>query len=122
MSAVRVLVLDDDPLQIELLERALSRDGFEVMGVERAALLDAAAREFRPDVVLLDVNLHGESTEGTVTRARAAAPTGARVLLYSSWEDSRLRALARELGADGWISKGESVVGIGHKLKRIRER
>jgi hypothetical protein len=71
----RVLVVDDDPLQVELVERGLSRDGFEVRGV--------------------------------------------RIVLYSAWEESRLRVLAGQLGADGFISKSDSVTAFGRRLRAM---
>ena len=119
--AIRVLVVDDDPLQLELVERALSRDGFEVRGVFTAEALAAEARTMSPDLVLIDVNLPDAEGDRIVAITRDAAP-GARVLLYSGWEDSKLRALAIELGADGFISKSESVVGIGRKLRELHKR
>lgn len=119
-SAARVLVVDDDPMQLELVERGLSRDGFEVRGVSTVAELALAARQFLPDVVLLDVNMPDAPGERTIAIARDAAPN-ARLVLYSAWEESKLRILALRLGADGFISKSESVVAIGRRLQDLQK-
>lgn len=115
----RVLVVDDDPMQLELVERGLARDGFEVRGVATVAELAPQARQFLPDVVLLDVNMPDASGERTIAIARDAAPN-ARLVLYSAWEESKLRILALRLGADGFISKSESVVAIGRRLQDLQ--
>jgi two-component system OmpR family response regulator len=115
----RVLVVDDDPMQLELVERGLSRDGFEVRGVTTVVEMAQAARQFLPDVILLDVNMPEASGDRSIKIARDAAPT-ARLVLYSAWEDSKLRVLALQLGADGFISKSESVVAIGRRLQDLQ--
>jgi CheY-like chemotaxis protein len=91
-AAIRLLVVDDDPLQVELVRRGLERDGFEVRGVTRFADMASAAREFEPGVVLLDVNLPDAPETNMIGEVRDAAP-GARVIVYSAWEDAKLRVL-----------------------------
>lgn len=116
---IRVLVVDDDPMQLELVERALSRDGFAVRTVGTLAELVAASVGFAPEFVVVDVNLPDASPDRAIAIARDAA-NGARVVLYSAWEDSKLRALALRSGADAFISKSESVVAIGQRLRDLR--
>jgi DNA-binding NarL/FixJ family response regulator len=118
VTPIRVLVIDDDPLQIELVERALSRDGFELRGVSTLAEVTAAAKAFVPNVVLLDINMPQSSPEQVIARIRDAVP-GSRIVLYSAWEDSKLRGLASRLGADAFISKSESVFAIGNRLRDV---
>jgi two-component system response regulator MprA len=114
----RVLVVDDDPMQVELVERGLSRDGFEVRGVTSIADMVVEAGRFAPRIVLIDVNMPDAPGERAVAIARDAAP-GVRVVLYSSWEESRLRVLASQLGADGYISKSDSVTAFGRRLRAM---
>lgn len=118
MTAIRLLVVDDDPMQIELVERALSRDGFDVRGVSSPAAIGDAAKAFMPALVLLDVNMPETSPEQVIAIVRDAA-AGARIVLYSAWEDSKLRGLANQLGADAYISKSESVFAIGGRLREL---
>lgn len=118
-STVRVLVIDDDPLQLELVERGLSRDGFDVRCVDTFPQMQAEARGFAPDIVLVDVNMPDAPDERLVAGIRDAAP-GVRVVLYSAWEDSKLRLLVRQLGADAFLSKSESVAAIGQRLRELQ--
>lgn len=119
-AAIRLLVVDDDPLQLELVQRGLQRDGFDVRGVIRFADLAGEAQRFEPGIVLLDVNMPDAPESGMIGAIRDAAP-GARVILYSAWEDAKLRVLVRQLGADGFISKSESVMAIGRRLRELQK-
>ena len=117
-APIRVLVVDDDPLQLELVARALSRDGFELRGATTCDMLSAVTHDFAPQLVLLDVNMPGTPPERVVAFVREAV-SGARIVLYSAWEDSKLRGLAAKLGADAFMSKSESVFSIGGRLREL---
>jgi DNA-binding response OmpR family regulator len=115
----RILVIDDDALQLELLERVLSRDGFQV--AVGASLNDIAqlAKDFRPHVVLMDVNIPGASGGKGVPLARATAPIYTRFYLFSACDESKLRQLAREHKADGYLSKSLPVAEVSRKLREL---
>jgi two-component system, OmpR family, response regulator len=115
---IRLLLVDDDAMQLELVERALSRDGFEVRGASTLAALAHLAAELGPELVMVDVNMPEAPLEAVVAAVRVAAPA-ARVILYSAWEESKLKKLAQELGAHGYVSKSESVFELGPKLRRF---
>ena len=118
---LRLVVVDDDELQLELMERALSREGFEIGRASTGAALASEAKRLSPHIVLVDVNMPDEPAAKILAIARDAAPT-ARVFLYSAWDVSRLRTLASELGADGFISKSESVALIGQRIRELYTR
>jgi DNA-binding NarL/FixJ family response regulator len=117
-ASIRLLVIDDDPLQVELVDRALSRDGFTLLGVTSIEGLAAVTKSFVPQLVLLDVNMPDTAPDRVIAIVRDAVGT-ARVVLYSAWEDSKLRGLATKIGADAYISKSESVFSIGSRLKEL---
>ena len=56
-SPVRVLVVDDEPSLAELLLLALRYEGWQIRTAPDGAAALRAAREFRPDAVVLDVML-----------------------------------------------------------------
>ncbi len=57
--APKVLVVDDDPQANHLLKLLLELDGFEVALCSHGARVQAAAREEKPDVMLMDVHIAG---------------------------------------------------------------
>ena len=115
---LRLLLVDDDAMQLELVERALSRDGFDVRGASSLHALKQLAAELRPELVLVDVNMPEAPLAQVVAAVRGAAPT-ARVILYSAWEEAKLKKLAGELAVDGYVSKSESVFALGPKLRKL---
>jgi DNA-binding response OmpR family regulator len=119
---IRILVIDDDTLQLELLQRVLVRDGFAVATGASVNDISALAKEFRPDVVLMDVNIPGASGGKGLPLARESAPVRTRFYLFSACDESRLRLLARELKADGWLSKSLPVSEVSRRLKEISQQ
>ncbi len=112
--ALKVLVVDDDPLQLEMIQRSLSLEGFEVTVTKAALGVTSLVRSFAPDVVLIDVNIPALTGDRILTIARRHAPPTTRFLLFSACDESKLRALARETG---YISKS---VGGGVIAARLR--
>ena len=115
---VRLLVIEDDVMQSEMVERALGRDGFEVRIARSIGELRTVVGDFVPELVLVDVNMPDAPDGQMVGLVRDLVPT-ARVVLYSAWEEPKLRKLARELGGHGFISKSESVFAIAGRLREL---
>jgi DNA-binding response OmpR family regulator len=118
-SPPRILVIDDDTLQLELLQRVLARDGFTVAVGASMNDIKHLSKEFKPNVVLMDVNIPGASGGTGLPMARSAAPRGTKLYLFSACDESKLRALARDLGADGYLSKSMPVAEVSRKLREI---
>jgi DNA-binding response OmpR family regulator len=108
-APVRVLVVDDDPTHLSLVERTLRGDGFEVRTSASPLGVTNVIVEFAPQLVLLDVNIPALSGTSLIAISRRWAKANTRFVLFSSADESTLRNLAREFGADGWLSK--SVTG-----------
>lgn len=118
---VRLLVVDDDPMQLELVQRALGHEGFVVETTSSLAAAKAAVESFGPDLVLVDVNIPGMSNEDL----RGFVATGgarARVLLFSASDGSHLKTLAARLGAHGWLSKSSALPDIARQLRELHGR
>lgn len=86
MNKHRVLVVDDEPNLSDLVRLHLERaKRFEVRVENRSGCALAAAREFRPDIVLLDVEMPGMNG-GEVARELEADPelSATPVLFFTS--------------------------------------
>ncbi|NUO49605.1 MAG: response regulator [Polyangiaceae bacterium] len=115
---LRVLVVDDDQHQLELVERTLRADGIDVKTCSSPIGVTNLIVSFGPKLVLVDVNIPALSGDRLIGISRRWVPPGTLFVLYSANDESRLRHLAREVEADGWISK--SVTGVDLS-KRVRE-
>lgn len=56
-AAKRILVVEDNELNMKLLNDVLEAHGYEVMSTGRGAIAVEWARQFRPDLILMDLQL-----------------------------------------------------------------
>jgi two-component system, OmpR family, response regulator len=118
-QSLRVLIVDDDQLQLELMERSLRLEGMQVATSSSVFGVSNIMRSFVPDVMLIDVHIPALSGDQLLSLARRNAPEGTKFVLYSSCDEWRLRALARETNADGWISKSADGPMVARKLREV---
>lgn len=111
---VTCLIVDDSTRFLELASSLLERDGIEVVGTASSAA-DALARaaELRPDVVLVDIDLGGESGF-ELTRDLAKVDTV--VILISSHAEADFTDLIEASPALGFIPKAALSARAVHDL------
>jgi DNA-binding response OmpR family regulator len=116
---LRVLIVDDDQLQLELMERSLRIEGFQVATSSSVFGVSNIMRSFEPDVMLIDVHIPALSGDQLLGLARRNAPDTTRFVLYSSCDEWRLKSLAKDTNADGWISKSADAAQVAKKLREV---
>jgi DNA-binding NarL/FixJ family response regulator len=107
--------VDDDPVFRRLVRRMLDRNGLAVIGeAENVASAKEAARNLRPDMVLVDVGLpDGDGV--TLAAALVALPWAPRVVLMSGDPDAATEEDVHLSGAEGFVHKGD-ISGAGLDL------
>ncbi|HTO60880.1 MAG TPA: response regulator [Bradyrhizobium sp.] len=107
MTAIRLLHVDDEPDIRTVVELALSMDPvFEVRSCESGADALAAAAEWQPDLMLLDVMMPVMDGPATLARLRAnPATTDIPVIFMTARAQARETERFRSLGAIGVIPK-----------------
>lgn len=114
----RVMVVDDDPLQLALVGRTLRADGFRVVSSDSTLGVTNTARSFLPHLILLDVRIPELPGDRLVPLLRRTSPD-TLLILYSACDIDQLRRLTAQVSADGWISKSEEVGRLGKKLREL---
>ena len=123
----RLLVVDDDPTNRDLLERRLTRDGFHVgLADSGQAALDAAVDQTY-DLILLDLLMEGLSGLETLQRLKADASTAPiPVVMLSAGDDLDPMVACILAGADDYLTKPIHPVllkaRIGASLEKVRLR
>jgi DNA-binding NarL/FixJ family response regulator len=104
---VTILIVDDHPSFRASARMLLEAEGFDVVGEAQDGLSAiAAARELRPEVVLLDVQLPDIDGFEVASRLRAERDAPA-IVLVSSRDGSDFGSLVADSGACGFIAKAE---------------
>ena len=101
----RILVVDDTPANVRLLEAVLGPRGYEMLTAGSGPeALEAVTRD-RPDLVLLDILMPGMDGYEVCRRLRADPVNSVLpvIMITASGNEEKLRAL--EAGADDFIAK-----------------
>jgi len=115
-----VLVVDDEPALVDVLEQYLCDEGFDVV---RAADGPAAIELFerrRPDLVLLDINLPGFPGTEVLRRMRLARDVP--IIMLTGRVDEVDRVVGLELGADDYVGKPFSPREVVARVKSVLRR
>ena len=105
----RILVVDDHAAIRSGVRTILSAcSDLEVCG--EASTVDEAVKlvgELRPDVVLLDLGLRGESGWAVVRKVRVLNST-AKIIIFSHFDKGFIGTAAKNAGCSGYVSKGQA--------------
>lgn len=114
-TAMRILVIDDEPQIRRALRAGLERSGYTVMAAASGEEgLDIAALH-PPDLVILDLAMPGTDGYAVCSELRKWSKTPIIVLSVRGNEEDKIKAL--DLGADDYLTKP---FGVGELLARMR--
>jgi two-component system KDP operon response regulator KdpE len=115
MSAGRVLVVDDQPKIRRFMRTTLIGDGYEVDEAKTGEEALERMREFRPDLIVLDVNMPGMGGLAACRAMRSDTNIAIIMLTVRNSEEDKVAAL--DAGADDFVTKPFSTPEL---LARIR--
>jgi two-component system response regulator MtrA len=117
----RVLVVDDDTALAEMLGIVLRTEGYEPVFCADGAKALAAFREYKPDLVLLDLMLPGR--DGIDVCRSIRAESGVPIVMLTAKTDTVDVVLGLESGADDYVVKPfkpkELVARVRTRLRRL---
>ncbi len=106
-STIRVLIIDDHPVVLSGCRSLFAGDS--TVRIEEAADAKSGHRAFaqkKPDVTVIDINLPDVSGFELMRRIRKDDPE-ARIIMFSMNDDPAFVVRAIEMGAQGYVSKGD---------------
>jgi two-component system OmpR family response regulator len=118
---VRVLVVDDEPMLSDLLAMALRYEGWEVRAAATGNGAVSAARQFRPDVVILDVMLPDIDGLEVLRRLRGHRPD-VPVLFLTARDAVEDRIAGLTAGGDDYVTKPFSLEEVVARLRALLRR
>lgn len=120
-SAVRVVVVDDESALSDLLTMALRYEGWDVRSASDGRSAISLVREFRPDVVVLDIML--PDIDGLQVLKRLRADGKDTPILFLTAKDSlddRIAGLTA--GGDDYVTKPFSLEELVARLRGLIRR
>ena len=122
-AAHRILVVDDEPDITALVAYHLAKAGYRVSTAATGPDALKAAREERPDIVVLDLMLPGVSGYDVLAELRRRDETrevGVILLTARREEADRIRGLS--LGADDYLTKPFSPQELSLRVQAVLRR
>ena len=119
----KILVVDDEPEAVELLEFNLKQAGYAVSAAGDGAAALKKARAQTPDMVVLDVMLP-EMDGFEICKTLRLEPTMAKlpIIMLTAKAAEIDRVLGLELGADDYLTKPFSPRELLLRIKKILSR
>jgi DNA-binding response OmpR family regulator len=118
-----ILLIDDEPELVKLLDYNLSKAGYLVLTAKDGAAGLATARKHAPDAVILDVMMPGLDGWEVCKRLRQDPSTSALpVIMLTAKADEGDRVLGLELGADDYVTKPFGVRELLARVKALLRR
>jgi DNA-binding response OmpR family regulator len=116
----RILVVDDEPRYVRLMEANLISEGYDVMkGYDGQSAVEMVA-DNKPDLVLLDVMMPGLDGFGACERIREFSSIPIIMVTAKGEEQDRVRGL--DVGADDYIVKPFSATEVLARVRAVLRR
>ncbi|MDD2488199.1 MAG: response regulator transcription factor [Bacteroidales bacterium] len=119
----KVLVVDDEEDILEFLSFALSKDGFEVKTATSGTSAIPLAKEFKPDIIILDVMMPGIDGIETCSQLREIKELENMMIVFLTARNEDYSQIAGfEAGADDYVSKPIKPKVLSSRLKALLRR
>lgn len=116
----KVLIIDGDKIQTDLLKEALEREKHEVTVAENGTVAMGLFKLFAPDFVIMESTLAGK--DGLQLLRELRAVSAKPIIVTSERSDVFDKVLALEMGADDYVVKPYDPREIVARLKAITRR
>ena len=118
----KILVVDDEPHIVMMLEARLRKNGFEVATADSGAEAMAKVKQDRPDLVVLDVMMPVMSGFEVCRMLKENPATKAiPVILLTAKSTERDQTLGISAGADAYVTKPYTPEELLGQIKELLE-
>jgi two-component system cell cycle response regulator DivK len=115
----RILVIEDNALNLKLVRDVLQHAGYEVVGARTGEEGLAAAARQEPDLVLMDLQLPGIDGTEALRRLRANERRRMPVVAVTAFAMQADRDRAFEAGFDGYLEKPISIRALPSQVQNF---
>jgi two-component system alkaline phosphatase synthesis response regulator PhoP len=124
MAFQTILVVDDEPQIVEVVQDYLKQAGFRVLTARDGQTALTLARHDRPDLIILDLMLPGGMDGLDVCRRLRQDPALANVpiIMLTARIEETDRLIGLELGADDYVTKPFSPREVVARVRAVMRR
>ena len=121
--SIKILIVDDDPEIIEILNYTLVNSGFQVKTASNGIEAIKKAKKFIPDVILLDVMMPKmDGIEACIKIREIKNLSSTRIIFLSARGEDFTQIAAFDAGADDYINKPVKPKILLKKISSIAKR
>jgi putative two-component system response regulator len=124
IKAARILVVDDEPANVRLLERMLGQAGYEnLLSTRDSREVFTLAREFAPDLILLDLHMPGMDGFEVMEKLRSLIPPESYlpILVLTADITPAAEQRALEMGAKDFVAKPLRLAQVLLRIQNLLE-
>ncbi len=123
MSGTPILVVDDAPISRKMIRLLLTHDGYEVRTAERAEDALRMLSDYRPELILADIQLPGMNGLDMTRRVKEDPRTSSiKVVALTACAMKEDRERALNAGCDDYISKPINTAALSSKIRELIAR
>lgn len=120
MTKRKLLVVEDEPVQLKILTSGLAAEGFDVVVARDGVTAVAMVRKEQPNLVLLDIGLPGGDGYVVLQRMKALAQHSVvPIIAVSARSAATDRKKMLELGADDYFQKPVDISGLVGRINEL---
>ncbi|MBS4026575.1 MAG: response regulator transcription factor [Clostridia bacterium] len=118
--ALKIFIVDDEQLIIDVLQAYLEREGYEVYSANNGAEALKKIKEQKPDFLILDLMLPDISGEEICRQVRGFSNMPILMLTAKTAEEDRIQGIV--IGADDYVTKPFSPREVVVRVQAILRR
>ncbi len=102
----KILVVDDDPNILTMIQALLGKSGYDVRTATNTIGAGYLLSDYEPDLVVLDIMLPGSLSGDQACETLRQLRPEVKIVFYSGIDETRLAELAQKHRADAVVAKG----------------
>lgn len=120
VARLKVLVVEDEPVQLKILTAGLAAEGFDVVVARDGVQAVGMVRKEQPSLVLLDIGLPGGDGYVVLQRLKSLSPHSILpVIAVSARSAETEREKMLSMGADDYFQKPVSLPGLVARINEL---